>query len=77
MFLLVFHIKRADRRHVKPDEVRRFRPAVSGAVPIIGPEMATVYHALGAAVTVVALMDQIIPGAGRDIVTPPMPRISA
>jgi dihydrolipoamide dehydrogenase len=37
--------------------------------------MATVYHALGAKVTVVELMDQIIPGADRDIVTPLMKRI--
>ena len=43
---------------------------------IIGLEMATVYHALGAKVTVVELMDQIIPGADRDIVTPLMKRIS-
>jgi dihydrolipoamide dehydrogenase len=42
---------------------------------IIGLEMATVYHALGAKVTVVELMDQIIPGADRDIVTPLMRRI--
>jgi dihydrolipoamide dehydrogenase len=42
---------------------------------IIGLEMATVYHALGAKVTVVELMDQIIPGADRDIVTPLMKRI--
>src|SRR5206468_6284379 len=32
---------------------------------IIGLEMATVYHALGAEVTVVELMDQIIPGADK------------
>ena len=32
---------------------------------IIGLEMATVYHALGAKVTVVELMDQIIPGPTR------------
>jgi dihydrolipoamide dehydrogenase len=44
---------------------------------IIGLEMATVYHALGANVTVVELMDQIIPGADRDIVTPLMERIQA
>jgi dihydrolipoamide dehydrogenase len=44
---------------------------------IIGLEMATVYHALGANVTVVELMDQIIPGADRDIVTPLMKRIEA
>ena len=37
---------------------------------IIGLEMATVYHALGCKVTIVELMDQIIPGADKDIVTP-------
>jgi dihydrolipoamide dehydrogenase len=42
---------------------------------IIGLEMATVYHALGAEVTIVELMDQIIPGADKDIVTPLMKRI--
>jgi dihydrolipoamide dehydrogenase len=42
---------------------------------IIGLEMATVYHALGSSVTVVELMDQIIPGADKDIVTPLMKRI--
>ena len=42
---------------------------------IIGLEMATVYSALGSAVTVVELMDQIIPGADRDLVTPLMKRI--
>jgi dihydrolipoamide dehydrogenase len=42
---------------------------------IIGLEMATVYHSLGAQVTIVELMDQIIPGADRDIVTPLMKRI--
>ena len=42
---------------------------------IIGLEMATVYHALGVRVTVVELMDQIIPGADRDIVMPLMKRI--
>jgi pyruvate/2-oxoglutarate dehydrogenase complex dihydrolipoamide dehydrogenase (E3) component len=41
---------------------------------IIGLEMATVYHALGAKVTVVELMDQIIPGADKDIVMPLMMR---
>jgi dihydrolipoamide dehydrogenase len=42
---------------------------------IIGLEMATVYHALGAAVTIVELMDQIIPGTDRDVVAPLMKRI--
>ena len=37
---------------------------------IIGLEMATVYHALGASVTVVELMDQLIPGSDTDIVRP-------
>jgi dihydrolipoamide dehydrogenase len=42
---------------------------------IIGLEMATVYQALGSKVTIVEFMDQIIPGADRDIVTPLMKRI--
>jgi dihydrolipoamide dehydrogenase len=42
---------------------------------IIGLEMATVYHALGAQITVVELLDQIIPGADSDIVSPLMKRI--
>ena len=42
---------------------------------IIGLEMATVYHALGAKVTIVELMDQIIPGADKDLVTPLHKRI--
>lgn len=37
---------------------------------IIGLEMATVYEALGSKVSVVELMDQIIPGADKDIVKP-------
>jgi dihydrolipoamide dehydrogenase len=43
---------------------------------IIGLEMATVYHQLGAEVTVVELMDQIIPGADKDLVAPLSKRIS-
>lgn len=42
---------------------------------IIGLEMATVYHALGAAITVVELMDQIIPGCDKDVVMPLYKRI--
>jgi len=42
---------------------------------IIGLEMATVYRAFGAKVTVVELMDQIIPGVDKDIVAPLMKRI--
>ena len=37
---------------------------------IIGLEMACVYDALGTKVTIVELMDQIIPGADKDIVKP-------
>lgn len=43
---------------------------------IIGLEMATVYDALGANVTVVELMKQLIPGADADIVKPLHRRIS-
>jgi dihydrolipoamide dehydrogenase len=43
---------------------------------IIGLEMATVYHSLGVKVTIVELMDQIIPGADKDIVAPLMKRIA-
>lgn len=42
---------------------------------IIGLEMATVYNALGAEITIVELMDQIIPGADKDIVNPLFKRI--
>jgi dihydrolipoamide dehydrogenase len=37
---------------------------------IIGLEMATVFSALGSEVTVVELMDQLMPGADRDLVKP-------
>lgn len=42
---------------------------------IIGLEMATVYHALGAEITIVEWMDQIIPGCDKDIVAPLFKRI--
>lgn len=42
---------------------------------IIGLEMATVYQSLGAEITVVELMDQIIPGCDKDIVMPLFKRI--
>ena len=42
---------------------------------IIGLEMATVYHGLGAEITIVELMDQVIPGADRDVVQPLYKRI--
>lgn len=43
---------------------------------IIGLEMACVYDALGTKVTVVEMMDQLIPGADKDIVRPLHRRIS-
>lgn len=42
---------------------------------IIGLEMATVYHAFGSAITVVELMDQLIPGCDADLVKPLHQRI--
>jgi dihydrolipoamide dehydrogenase len=43
---------------------------------IIGLEMATVYHALGAKVTMVELLEQLIPGCDPDLVKPLHKRIS-
>jgi dihydrolipoamide dehydrogenase len=43
---------------------------------IIGLEMATVYDALGSKVTVVELLDQLIPGCDPDLVRPLHKRIS-
>jgi dihydrolipoyl dehydrogenase len=43
---------------------------------IIGLEMATVYHELGAKITVVELADQLIPGADKDLVSPLAKRIT-
>ena len=42
---------------------------------IIGLEMATVYDALGSKVTVVELLDQLIPGCDQDLVRPLQKRI--
>jgi dihydrolipoamide dehydrogenase len=43
---------------------------------IIGLEMATVYSELGSRVSIVELMDQLIPGADKDIVAPLTKRIT-
>jgi dihydrolipoamide dehydrogenase len=43
---------------------------------IIGLEMATVYDALGSKISVVELMDQLMPGADKDIVKPLHTRIA-
>jgi dihydrolipoamide dehydrogenase len=42
---------------------------------IIGLEMATVYDALGAKISVVEMMDSLIPGADKDVVRPLAKRI--
>lgn len=42
---------------------------------IIGLEMATVYHALGAHINVVEFLDQLIPAADKDVVAPLFKRI--
>ena len=42
---------------------------------IIGLEMATVYDALGSKISVVELMDQLMPGADKDLVKPLHKRI--
>lgn len=44
---------------------------------IIGLEMATVYQALGAKVSIVEFMPQLIPGADADVVAPLMKRLSS
>lgn len=44
---------------------------------IIGLEMATVYHALGAKISVVEMQDQLMPGADKDLVKPFMQRVSS
>jgi dihydrolipoamide dehydrogenase len=44
---------------------------------IIGLEMATVYDALGAKITVVEMQDTIIPGADKDITRPLLKKIKA
>jgi dihydrolipoamide dehydrogenase len=43
---------------------------------IIGLEMATVYSELGSGVTIVELLDQLIPGADKDLVNPLFKQIS-
>jgi dihydrolipoamide dehydrogenase len=43
---------------------------------IIGLEMACVYHELGAKITIVELLDQLIPGTDKDLVSPLTKRIT-
>jgi len=42
---------------------------------IIGLEMATVYHALGVEISIVEMMDGLIPGADKDIIAPLFKRL--
>jgi len=55
-------------------EVPRRLLVVGGG--IIGLEMATVYHELGAKVTVVELLDQLIPGVDKDLISPLAKRVA-
>jgi dihydrolipoamide dehydrogenase len=57
-----------------PAEIPKKLLVIGGG--IIGLEMATVYDALGAKVTVVELLDQLIPGCDKDLVAPLHKRIS-
>ena len=57
-----------------PAEVPKRLLVIGGG--IIGLEMATVYDALGSRVTVVELLDQLIPGCDPDLVAPLQRRIS-
>ncbi|MGN6169673.1 MAG: dihydrolipoyl dehydrogenase [Solirubrobacteraceae bacterium] len=51
---------------LSPEEIPKRLLVIGGG--IIGLEMATVYEALGAKVTVVELLDQLIPGCDSDLV---------
>jgi dihydrolipoamide dehydrogenase len=59
---------------LSPTEVPKRLLVIGGG--IIGLEMATVYDALGSRVTVVELLDQLIPGCDPDLVKPLQKRIS-
>lgn len=56
------------------DDVPKTMLVIGGG--IIGLEMATVYHALGTQITVVEMMDALIPGADQDLVRPLQRKIS-
>ncbi|HTU30918.1 MAG TPA: FAD-dependent oxidoreductase, partial [Solirubrobacteraceae bacterium] len=58
---------------LSPDEIPDKLLVVGGG--IIGLEMACVYDALGTKVTVVEMMDQLIPGADPDLIRPLAKRI--
>jgi dihydrolipoamide dehydrogenase len=58
---------------LSPSDVPRRLLVIGGG--IIGLELATVYDALGSRVTVVELLDQLIPGCDADLVAPLRKRI--
>lgn len=58
---------------LKLDDIPKRMLIIGGG--IIGLEMATVYDALGSRISVVELMDQLIPGADPDLVRPLQKRI--
>ena len=59
---------------LSPAEIPKRLLVIGGG--IIGLEMATVYDALGSQVTVVEMLDQLIPGCDKDLVRPLQKRIS-
>jgi dihydrolipoamide dehydrogenase len=59
---------------LSPSEIPNRLLVVGGGV--IGLEMATVYDALGSRVTVVEMLDQLIPGCDPDLIKPLQKRIS-
>jgi dihydrolipoamide dehydrogenase len=59
---------------LSPQDIPKRMLIIGGG--IIGLEMATVYDALGAAVTVVEMLDQLIPGCDPDLVRPLHKRIA-
>ncbi len=59
---------------LSPTEIPKRLLVIGGG--IIGLEMATVYDALGSSVTVVELLDQLIPGCDPDLVKPLQKRIT-
>jgi len=56
------------------DDVKGEMLVIGGG--IIGLEMATVYRALGATISIVEFMDGLVPGADKDIVQPLFKRLS-
>ncbi len=60
---------------LSPDSIPERLLVVGGG--IIGLEMAAVYHALGSSVTVVELLEQLIPGCDADLVAPLHKRVAS